>query len=90
MKNATIKTTFGNLLEVLDAKAYIEIFEAKDFDTFVNPVYEHIKRGKVYSILSDSVFLAKYEYYRVTGVMVALGKISVSIVNNEIFERADV
>ena len=89
MKNATIKTSLGNLLEVLDAKANIDIFEAKDFDTFVNPVYELFRSDKVYKILADTEFIAKYEYYRVTGVSIALGKVSVSIVNNEIFDRAD-
>lgn len=82
MTNAIINTTFRELLGALDARATINIFETVDGDTFVNPVQELVKSGKVYEVLTDTALLDKYEFYKVCGFSVALGLVSVALTND--------
>lgn len=77
MKNATITTTLGVFLGILDARANIEIF--KIVDTSAVQSQELLRSTKVYTLLGDSEFLGDYGFYKVRGLSVCLGTISILI-----------
>ena len=75
MKNATILTTLGVFLDILDARANIEIFKIVDN----TGKQELLRSTKVYNLLGDSEFLGNYGFYKVKGLNVAWGAVSILI-----------
>ena len=70
-KNAIIKATLGDLLEILDARAIVYIFTDNDYCIrATTPIYE---------ILSDKAFLKRYSKYEVIGINKTLGATSILI-----------
>lgn len=75
MENATIITTLAEFLGILDARANIEIFKITDkADNFGQ---ELLCSTKVYNLLGDSEFLGNYGFYKVKGLSVCLGTVSI-------------
>ena len=75
MKNATIITTLGVFLGILDARANIEIFRIVDN----SGKQELLRSTKVYNLLGDAEFLGKYGFYKVKGLSVCFGTVSILI-----------
>lgn len=66
--NAIINSTFKDLLEIIDARAAVNIFvENKETGK-----QELIKDARVYEILSDNDFLNKYKKYDVAALCCGL------------------
>lgn len=76
MKNATILTTLEDLLNVMDARANVNIFrQLKDGNQ------ELLRSNKIYNIISDQEFFGAYNVCeaKVIGLSVALGVASILI-----------
>ncbi len=66
--NAIINSTLKDFLEIIDARAAVNIFvENKE-----TGAQELIKDARVYEILSDNDFLNKYKKYDVVGLCCGL------------------
>lgn len=61
-KNAVIKMNLDTLLSILEARAFISIYEGE----------EVIFSGNVYELLTNNPFKAYYVNYRVIGIVSAL------------------
>lgn len=77
MKNATILTSLDNFLDILDARANIEIH--KEVDNSAVHSQELLRSTKVYNLLSDMEFLGDYGSYKVVGLSVCFGIVSILI-----------
>lgn len=74
MKNATILTTLENLLNVMDARANVEIFiQLKDGKEGL------LRSNKLYNLIADPEFIGKYGSYKVIGLSIAFGVASILI-----------
>lgn len=74
MKNATILSTLEDLLNVMDARANIDIFESKE-----NNEQDLLRSTKLYNILPDDLFMTVYGDYKVVGLSITLGVASILI-----------
>ena len=74
MKNATILTTLEELLNVMDARANVNIFESKE-----NNKQDLLRSTKLYNLLPDDLFITVYGDYKVVGLSIALGVVSILI-----------
>ena len=73
-KNATITATLESLLNVLDARASVDIFRE------IENGQEGVRGTKIFNLLSDPEFIGKYGSHRVIGVSInALTGISILI-----------
>lgn len=67
MKNATIQGRLFDLLEVLDARKVVNIFELVEIkDDKIKS--ESIKYAYVYEILGDMDFIKTYKNYEIVGI----------------------
>ena len=74
MKNATILTKLEALLDVMDARANVDIFiQLKDGKEGL------LRSNKIYNLISDPEFIGKYGSYKVIGLSIALGVASILI-----------
>lgn len=73
MKNATIRTTLENLLNVMDARANVSIFVGSEESN------TSVKYLKVYNFLSESELMSKYGSRKVIGLSVTCGVTSILI-----------
>lgn len=74
MKNATILSTLEDLLNVMDARANVDIFiQLKDGKEGL------LRSNKIYNLISDPEFIGKYGSYKVIGLRVTLGVASILI-----------
>ena len=73
MKNATIRTTLENLLNVMDARANVSIFVGSEESN------TSVKYLKVYNFLSESELMSKYGSCKVIGLSVTCGVTSILI-----------
>ena len=72
--NAIIKATFGDLLDILDARTNVYIFEER------LGLSGCLRTSTpVYGILTDRAFLKKYSDYAVIGLNKTLGSTSILI-----------
>ena len=63
-KNATITATLDSLLNVLDARANVDIFRE------IENGQEGVRGTKIYNLLSDPEFMCKYGSHKVIGVSI--------------------
>ena len=63
-KNANITATLDSLLNVLDAKANVDIFRE------IENGQEGVRGTKLYNLLSDPEFMSKYGSHKVIGLSV--------------------
>lgn len=63
MKNATIISTLEAILNVMDARASVDIFRQ-----FSDGGQELLRGNKVYNLISDPEFIGKYGSYKVIGL----------------------
>lgn len=74
MKNATILSTLEDLLNVMDARANVDIFiQLKDGKEGL------LRSNKIYNLIADPEFIGKYGSYKVIGLSIALGVTSILI-----------
>lgn len=74
MKNNNyLKITLGELLEILDARGFINVF------TKVGDRENSIKFIKVYEFISEPELMRKYSSYKVIGLNVAIGSTNILI-----------
>ena len=74
MKNNTIiNTRLEDLLNVMDARAYVDIFEQ------VGEYQELLRSNKIYNLISNQEFIGKYGAYKVIGLSVTLAVTSILI-----------
>ena len=74
MKNATIISTLEGLLNFMDARVSVDIFRQ-----FSDGGQELLRGNKIYNIISDPEFIGKYGSYKVIGLSVTLGGVSILI-----------
>lgn len=72
--NKNIGATLEELLNVMDARANVNIF--KDLG---NCKDELLRSNKIYNLISDPEFIGKYGSYKVIGLSIALGVASILI-----------
>jgi hypothetical protein len=72
--NKNIGATLEDLLNVMDARANVNIF--KDLG---NCKDELLRSNKIYNLISDPEFIGKYGSYCVIGLCVTLGVASILI-----------
>lgn len=75
MKKVTILAQLNSFLDVLDARANIEIFKTVDN----TGKQELLRSTKVYNLLGDSEFLGNYGFYKVKRLNVGWRVVSVLI-----------
>lgn len=71
--NAIVNTNLGDLLNLLDARAFVNIFAGKNGDKCVKA------NRRVYELLSDKEFLKAYADRQVTGLLTLLNSISIMV-----------
>ena len=76
MKNATILSTLKDLLNVMDARANVNIFRQLKDDK-----QELLRSNKLFRLLADNEFIGDRSIYnaRVIGLSVTLGETSILI-----------
>lgn len=76
MKNATILSTLEALLNVMDARANVNIFKAT-----ADGKEELLRSNKLYNLLADNEFIGNRSIYnaRVIGLSITLGVTSILI-----------
>lgn len=72
--NKNIRSTLEELLNIMDARANVNIF--KDLG---NCKDELLRSNKIYNLISDPEFIGKYGSYYVIGLCVTLGVASILI-----------
>lgn len=71
--NAIINTRLEELLNVMDARAYVDIFEQ------VGEYQELLRSNKIYNLISNQEFIGKYGACKVIGLNVTLAVTSILI-----------
>lgn len=72
--NAHINARLEELLGVMDARAYVNIFRQLKDDK-----EEILRSNKLYKLISDDSFISKYGDYKVIGLTVTFGAVSILI-----------
>lgn len=72
--NAIINTRLEELLNVMDARANVNIFKSKE-----NNKQDLLRSTKIYNFLSDGLLMTVYGDYKVVGLSIALGVTSILI-----------
>lgn len=73
MKNATILMTLGDLFEIMDARAYVNIFKPSENGNML------LRSNKLYNLISNDLFISEYREYKVIGLSYCLGDTSILI-----------
>lgn len=71
--NAIVNTNLGDLLDLLDARAIVNIFAGNKGDKCVKC------NRRVYEVLGDEEFLKAYANRQVTGLLTLLNSISIMV-----------
>lgn len=74
MKNATIISTLEDLLNVMDARANVDIFIQ-----LLGGKEGLLRSNKIYNLIADPEFIGKYGSYKVIGLSIALGVASILV-----------
>lgn len=74
MKNSTILSTLEELLNVMDARAHVNIFNKE-----LSKDERLIRSEKLYCLIADNEFLSQFGSFKVVGLSVALGVTSILI-----------
>ena len=72
--NAIINTRLEQLLNVMDARAYVNIFNKE-----LSKDERLIRSEKLYRLIADDEFLSQFGSFKVVGLSVTLGVISILI-----------
>lgn len=72
--NAHINARLEDLFEFIDARAYVNIFRQLKDDK-----EEILRSNKLYILISDDSFISKYGAYKVIGLTVTFGAVSILI-----------